>query len=441
MLFLLIPPDSLYVRDGFQWKRLYKDVRKVLFSNQDVICGFYRQDFYAFYHKKVNFFELGHYFDHTEDPQVLQEFIDLCVQEGLLQEDGGRINRIAFSMGLLRSYAGDLLFKDDPKPWEELSYHGGRTEAFTESAKGQIVYYDINSAYAYAMVQPLPDRTKAKEVRARTLTEVLKLHKEGYVVSFGRAYVMDYLPPLPIKVQDRTFYPVGYLQGWWTGFDLELLSLCDQSFFYPEKTVFFPRKEHKGLKDLVLELYGRRKESKSKAERVFLKHALVQLYGLIAWKQKGMPKNRLVGGFITAFVRSLHYKAMRKVQDFGKLIYCDTDAFFLESSRHEKIKEVLTFGKDLGQWGVRGRYVSWQGLGYKRYLARDEDGKEHVVYSGDRAEVLGQSLYHVSPYDGSIRRIDPSPQDLPPRKVLEDGSTYPWFVDELYAVAHEPSSL
>lgn len=441
MLFLVIPPDRVYARVEGSWRKQKKNIKRLSLSPQDVVCGFYRQDFQEFYGKRVNFFELGSYFSPDEDESTLFEFLELCLQEGILSSDSGYVDRIAYSYRLLQENCSDMLFREDPEPWEELSYHGGRTEIYVGYARGEITYYDINSAYAYAMTQPLPQRKTLREYPVRTLRDILRLHEEGlYVLCYARVYLQDYFPPLPVKVkngsEERTFYPVGFLEGWWSGYDLAGLEWCKSFHFFPEKTLIFERREHERLKGLILSLYSERKSTRSKARKVFLKHAMVQLYGLIGWRQKGFPRNRLVGGFISSFVRGIHYRGMRLADRVGRVLYCDTDSFFVEGNQ-EKVRSLLPMGEGLGQWGIRKELTEFDALGFKRYLITDTSGKKWVIFSGDRVRHVDEEgrLYWVNPYDGSVRMINHNPQELPPRKTLADQTTYPWSMEELLDVS------
>lgn len=434
MLFLIMSPSEIYAYTAGRFEK----IKKFDPCFNDLVCGFYREDFVRWYGKKVNFFDLAPYFSPEEDIQTLQEFIELCLEKGLISENG-KTNKIAYARGLLYS-TFDWLSKDDPEVWEDQSFYGGRTEYYTTRARGNIIYYDINSAYAFALCQPLPVRESSKHYRYFPLSgldRIKSILEDGkHVLCRAEVYVEDWLPPIPYRVKgkdyDQTFFPVGTLEGWFHAEDLLGLEWCDRWKIKVHEYIAFEKRVHEGLRELVLSLYEERKGA-SRARKVFLKHTLVQLYGLIGWKQKGFPKNRLVGGYVTAFVRYYHYSAMRRAEKYGRLLYCDTDSFFLESNNHVKVQTELGLGKRLGQWGIRKQVKELQVLGYKRYVIKGSDGQSEIIFSGDRVDKVDDQgrLYKINPYTGRLDPVTANPQEVPKRRILEDGSTYPWILEEL----------
>ena len=99
------------------------------------------------------------------------------------------------------------------------AYYGGRVEIFKEEQE-DLHYYDINSAYPFAMLKPMPTG-RLIEWEGEPAAWLSKTR-----IGFARANVdvpLDtYVPVLPYRNKEgRLIFPVGKFSGTWTAIELE----------------------------------------------------------------------------------------------------------------------------------------------------------------------------------------------------------------------------
>lgn len=96
-------------------------------------------------------------------------------------------------------------------------YYGGRVEIFRKSGVG-LHYYDINSAYPYAMRQNMPVG-ELLEVRHNKPHQALIDTHIGFCWARVEVPPMN-VPVLPVKHDGKLVFPVGRLQGYWSMVEL-----------------------------------------------------------------------------------------------------------------------------------------------------------------------------------------------------------------------------
>jgi hypothetical protein len=181
--------------------------------------------------------------------------------------------------------------------WIRRGYYGGNVQVFQADAyqdalgnhvRGakNVSYYDINSSYPRAMLDPMPGGVMKQYGPKKGPEDFARLEQQavGFVeceVSIPRSC---YLPPLPYRAPKtgKLIFPTGTFSGVWAWSELKLLSdplvggritKVVRSVWYEKKTLFF---------DFVKELYNYRdKDSPDYDSGLALisKLMMVSLYG------------------------------------------------------------------------------------------------------------------------------------------------------------------
>lgn len=101
------------------------------------------------------------------------------------------------------------------------AYFGGRCEIFRESGEN-LKYYDINSAYPWAMRHPMPTGTLVTHSKGRPPI-AFQNGRIGFAWVRVEVPEDDPIPVLPVRDErtKRLVFPVGKLQGYWTVAELE----------------------------------------------------------------------------------------------------------------------------------------------------------------------------------------------------------------------------
>ena len=124
-------------------------------------------------------------------------------------------------------------YKEDVRKFKRSGYLGGRVEVVKRVLEKGYTY-DVNSLYPYCMYnfeypagnykvipEKLPGRDIDKEVVKHEFNRLFrKRDKLGMVRA--KVYVPEsvYIPPLPIKIKQKIYYPVGEFKGTWTSPEL-----------------------------------------------------------------------------------------------------------------------------------------------------------------------------------------------------------------------------
>ncbi len=305
--------------------------------------------------------------------------------------------------------------------WIRLGYYGGRVERFRPSGKG-LSYYDINSSYPRAMLEPMPggDLTVLGDCSVEALRSMARDHI-GFVQCEVEIPESCYLPPLPHRdaKSGKLIFPVGNLEGVWSWSELTLLDhplvrgrirKVIRSAWYGTEVLFF---------DFVKELYAFRDKSAATYEEglaLVSKLMMNSLYGKFGMNEDrreicvlapgeappegatfptfedGDPdlmsrvcyvEKRVsppyvmpqISAHITALARVRLWNFMAQVLDRGgKLYYCDTDSLITDIPD-------LPCSADLGELKNEypGEVLDVEIAGPKMYLLRKSKPfeKEH----------------------------------------------------------------
>lgn len=145
--------------------------------------------------------------------------------------------------------------------WIRGGYYGGRTEGFVTRAVGAS-YYDINSSYPAAMLEPMPGGSMKQYGPSKGPTDFARLERDaiGFVECTVHIPSTCFLPPLPYRHRKtgKLVFPSGTFSGVWSWEELKLLfdplvggsiTQIVRSVWYQKKTLFF---------DFVKDLYAYR---------------------------------------------------------------------------------------------------------------------------------------------------------------------------------------
>lgn len=296
------------------------------------------------------------------------------------------------------------------------AYYGGRVEIFRRELSN-VRYYDINSAYPYAMLAPMP------------VGRMVEFHgkppdwiRQGRI-GFARARVHiphhTYLPVLPYRLPNgRLVFPVGDFEGIWTAAELEraeeiggtvewLDSKWIQSqpvfsdfvnalYHYRDKSLpGYDESLGYVAKIMLNSLYGKFATNTLREKIIFVGEDEESPEGAIPANPRNpecpiytieeeidapyiVPQ---IAAQITALARlQLHSIMSESLEAGGKLAYCDTDSIQTDADLSHLCKPGLGGLKDEGE-GVTytGEYIQ-----PKLYMLTGSDGSHKVVMKGYR---------------------------------------------------------
>jgi hypothetical protein len=285
--------------------------------------------------------------------------------------------------------------------------HGGRTEVFFhKETEGKLRYYDRNSSYAAAMLEPMPLRLFSTSYHVDgDPYEFCEKQAAKELVGFIECtvYVPEScnIPPLPIVFKDRLVFPTGYFHGRWDWTELRHLKevggkilYIDRSAWYRAAPVIAPmmrtlygmrlRARRRGnsaldevCKDIMNALYGKfimspeRHEITSAPEDDAPEYAEPMVAEVALHAPLGTPQLYKVplhieaayflphiGAHITALGRESLWLFMRQIEKAGgHVVYCDTDAAIYHGGPEMPSSDVI------GRWKrVHGRVKKLAGV-------------------------------------------------------------------------------
>ncbi len=326
----------------------------------------------------------------------------------------------------------------DHHPFARESYFGGRVEVYRKAGKN-LRYYDFNSSYPAAMLEPMPvgnavtviGQPPAKFLNTGEFTGICK----------ARVSIPEdcNIPPLPYRVNGKLCFPVGDFEGVWDWSELELLSECGGSFEILESVWF---EAAPVFEPMVRELYAFRDKQSPKYEpglAEISKLMMNSLYGKFGMKPQrrkililgcdeipvmakpatGDPDCLVwysdeetdapyiipqIASHVTALARARLWRNMYRVErdGLGSVYYCDTDsmltdAFLPSSSALGELKDEFP-GKELEGMFVAPKVYMIQDMQADGWLyeteERDKNGVLIKVKHRDKVVAKGFNKEH-----------------------------------------------
>lgn len=400
--------------------------------------------------------------------------------ESVLLDLGGQLKMTQASCGMdlfrRRFLKQDIDTSHEINETARLAYVASRVEVITRECE-DAEYFDVNSSFPYAMTYPQPGEFLGSQ---RGLPDA------GLYIADATVEVPDmYLPPLPVRVQGRIFFPTGRWRGWMTDVDIGLLQKVGGRILKVHESLAFA--PFTDLRDYSLTLYNLRKQSEGFPKLAY-KYLLNSVYGKFAesafkegliinpdsvgegWRmlfpgvfivEREIPIPHMhvpISARITAIARRTLYDYM---SCSSELHYCDTDGFsttsaFQSSSELGAIKlekrirhghfitqkvysldGVDEHGKELNFIDDQGKEVSKgvKAKGFSRMtLSKFEkiSLREEIEYVRmARVKELLRSGQTV-PYEMQMTKALRD-KVVPKRFFYPDGHSRPWHISELHS--------
>jgi hypothetical protein len=351
-----------------------------------------------------------------ENKKLISDYLrDDCIFtyeliSAFIAENGHALTIASSAIKKLQKIEGIKIPDSGRKFYEAIKpyYYGGRVECFKKGIiEGEIKYFDINSAYPYAMIHEHPTG------------EFITTHENNPEILGHNFYKFQAASTgaFPFRGDDDSLsFPADNIErifcctGWelLAARDLKKLNKC----VHIEQKVFFVTANFKKYVDHYYTIKCTSK--KGSPENIFSKLYLNSAYGKFAadaskykttylcpledfgkaiikgFSIHGELHDRLIiskpndeadwrhynvatGASITGFVRAYLFRALATLQT---PIYCDTDSVIFTG------KHKLALGEDLGQWKSEGEF-NYGGIGGKKiYAFKNNSGETKTACKG-----------------------------------------------------------
>lgn len=151
------------------------------------------------------------------------------------------------------------------------AYFASRVEVFTTDCENAF-YYDINSSFPYAMMNPAPGNYLGCTRRMPDYG-----NGEIFIADVEFEIGETYLPPIATRVRNRVFFPTGRWRSWLSNIDVELLEREGHKIVKCYEAHRFDSFSDLGA--YVTTIYNRRKISTDPFEKQVLKILMNSCYG------------------------------------------------------------------------------------------------------------------------------------------------------------------
>lgn len=274
------------------------------------------------------------------------------------------------------------------------TYFGGRVEIFKMWGE-DLFYYDFNSLYPFVMLEDMP---------CGDCVAVMRYYPDKVGFYKIRANIPNLLiPPLPVLVDNKLFFPKGEGEFYTTSAELEILvemgidfEVIDGLVFDRKEPIFKDyvsymwklRTEYpKGTMFNLLaklcsnSLYGKFGQKRKNTELIFTNNPpdgclpFDEAFGLYIIEKESKSRYILpyLASYITSLARAKLYRKMREV-GFENMWYCDTDSL-ITSKR-------LKTGENLGDLKLEYQIKEAVFLQPKAYALKTTDGAEIIKVKG-----------------------------------------------------------
>lgn len=277
------------------------------------------------------------------------------------------------------------------------SYFASRVEVFQKDVNYPGLYYDVNSSFPHAMTFPMPGHLRASYARIPDFV----WSDYPFIADVDFVVPDLYLPPIPLRLSNRVFFPVGRWRSWLTGIDLRLLvqeggrilrvreckvfepflDLAEYSYdLYKRRAATTDPFEREFYKLLLNSLYGKFAEQPMKTT-LLINPSVIQLQSLDRGSSELMPgvffKNREVpiphahvpiSAYITSIARRTLFQFLAQALEIH---YCDTDGF--------STTDEFPTSSGLGNLKLEKRFSSATFLVPKLYRWQPSDGSAAIV--------------------------------------------------------------
>jgi DNA polymerase type B, organellar and viral len=154
------------------------------------------------------------------------------------------------------------------------AYCASRVEVVKSRAK-RAEYYDINSSFPHSMTKPQP--ADLLMISNRFSPPTRGGRETVYFAEVDVCIPPMYLPPLPMKLGGRIFFPIGSWTGWYSKTDLELLERVGGKIEKVHRV--YEYQTFQDLENYVTDIYERKRNASHAFIRLLFKYLLNCLYG------------------------------------------------------------------------------------------------------------------------------------------------------------------
>lgn len=342
--------------------------------------------------------------------------------------------------------------------------YASRVEVLTTTCENAY-YYDVNSSFPYAMTHAQPGELRGTH---KTIPD----WDGPYLADVEVEVPENYLPPLPVRMAGRLFFPFGNWRGWYSNIDVEVLLRSGGRIRKVHECLTF--RSSYDLREYSTTLYELRRKSEG-FQKLAYKYLLNSLYGKFA---ESVEKSEIIvnpldveegwqmmipGVFIHEKIVDVPHQhvpiavhvtaiARRTLFDFmglsEKLHYCDTDGF----STEQRFRDGDGLGQiKLEKYIKKGRFV--QAKVY-HLDGTSPDGKDlQTVKAKGFSRMTLEKFEKLLNFEEieytrmarikeNARRGDFTPREVTVRKGINedavqkrhfypDGSSRPWHYDEI----------
>lgn len=341
----------------------------------------------------------------VSDTNIMREaFIKFnqFINQHIVQMDIKNVNTISKLSKRILQQHNILTFAYSPQ-FVNIPVIGGRTEIFKLKAP-KLFVYDINSLYPFVFANmPIPT-----EIRESYKGDLTTITNNDFAIMLN-AYTKIpecYIPNVPVKVNGKTFFPVGKVvanlfdgecqflknvDGKATG-DIYIFNTIQnplsQKIYYWYSIRKYKPQYNLFIKIILNSLYGyynvkNLKEYKINMidENVNMKlwKEFVPLFQVNNCSNNNKYRNTIIANTITSKARFYLWKYLNKLsEDKDIILYCDTDSIFVS----EQVDDLLPVGNKLGDFKVENTGKDFIALQPKVYQYTTDTGAIKVKAKG-----------------------------------------------------------
>lgn len=279
----------------------------------------------------------------------------------------------------------------------DAGFIGGRVEAVWDEWVGDIVSYDINSAYPYLLAYAkIPDTTqKSINILNASFDTLLEYENKGYTgLVYAEVEEQSLFPILPVRVEEdkgtTIYFPNGKKTGWFFSKELVFASkVSDLHVWNIRECVLYPTIESP-FTDIIEYFIDMR--YKYKKENPYLsqliKKAVNSIYGILGRRtEEGKLSNRIIAGYITALQRMRLMDAVIKIHNTGaEVLYYDTDSLIVDvrnESLRKEVEKKIKISDAFGGWSIRSENIKkFVCGGIRQYELEYRNGTKDIRWKG-----------------------------------------------------------
>ena len=211
-------------------------------------------------------------------------------------------------------------------------YYGGGTDVYEGYAKN-VYYYDVNSLYPFAMLNPMPHK-------ALNNGKIIDLSNRSLDSFFGFAEVKIFCPlnmvkpVLPFHKDGKTIYPVGTWTDTYFSEELKAVQKLGYQITLIKGIEFDKTDLFSGY---VKHFYDKKKYAKTQTEREMAKLQLNNLYGYFGRKQIGLITSNVKNDELLNVLSSRVVKSINPLnEDYTTILtYSNVNQDMLQSLNNE----------------------------------------------------------------------------------------------------------